>query len=265
MSNVTNTVFNKKAREKAINVEPQDMLNLLEKSMINGVNEEIPRNFADYLVSLSLKEEKTLPMYPLNKNNSLETFKNDFEQVKKENRVDKVIVFDTETTGYNGYAVSIACILYSIKENKILKKYYSLVNPQMDIPADSTKIHKIKNEDVQDEKIFAELWPEIQKIFNEADMAVGQNLGFDFRVLEREFARMGIPNPIESFFWFDTMTLAKPIVKAKDKNGKRIKDPKLEESVKFFGINLKDTEYHNALVDTEATLEVFKAMLAYKE
>jgi len=53
--------------------------------------------------------------------------------------------------------------------------------------------------------------------------------------------------------------------KSKDKNGKRIKDPKLEEAVEFFGIKLEDTEYHNALVDTEATLEVFKAMLAYKE
>lgn len=265
MNDATNTVFNKEARQRAIQVSPEKIVDLLSKSMAQGDNGETPRNFADYLVSLSLEEETTLPLYPLNKKDSLEAFQNDFEQVKEENRVDKVIVFDTETTGYNGYAVSMAFILYSIKENKILKKYYSLVNPQVDIPADSTEIHKIKNEDVQDEKTFAELWPEIQEMFNEADMAVGQNLGFDFRVLEREFDRMGIPNPIEAFFWFDTMTLAKQIVKARDKNGKRIKDPKLEESVEFFGIKLEDTEYHNALVDTEATLEVFKAMLAYKE
>jgi DNA polymerase III epsilon subunit-like protein len=57
------------------------------------------------------------------------------------------------------------------------------------------------------------------------------------------------------------MELSKNIAKIKDKNGRKIKNPSLEELVKFYGVKMPKAEYHNALVDTEATLEVFKAMI----
>ena len=59
---------------------------------------------------------------------------------------------------------------------------------------------------------------------------------------------------------FDTMTMAKEVVKAKGKTN-RIKNPTLEESIKFFDIELEDNTFHNALVDVKGTLEVFKKLV----
>jgi len=260
-----NTVFNKAAKKKALNISPEKIVKTLQESMVIGPKGEIPRDYGDFTVSISLEDQEKLPLHNPLKINTLEAYLKDLKEVNEKYKIDKVIVFDTETTGYNGYAVSMAFILYSIKENKILKEYYSLVDPQVDIPEETTKIHGIKNEDIEGENTFKELWPEVEEMFNEADMAVGHNLAFDFKVLEREFDRINKINPIEGFPYFDTMNLSKQVVKAKDKNGKRIKDATLEECVEFYKVEITNVEYHNALVDTQATLEVFKAMLKYSE
>jgi len=259
----SSTVFNREAVQKAINIDPLKMINVLQESMAVGDKGEIPRNYADFLTSISLDDQEKLPLHNPADVGKLTTFLKDYNMVNDEYKVDKVLVFDTETTGYTGYVVSIAFVLYSIKEDKVLEEYYSLVNPMAPISADSIKVHKIVEEDIKDAKTFDQVWEEVKDLFGKADMAVGQNLSFDLKVLEREFERMNMPNPIESYFYFDTMKYGKAIAKVKDKNGKKIKDASLEELIQFFGIKLEDTTYHNALVDTKATLEVFKAMLNY--
>jgi len=119
MDDNTTTVFNRTAAKRALLVSPEKMVDLLGKSMVQGDNGESPRNYADYLISLSLDEESPLPLYPLNEKNSLQAFQKDFNQIKEENRVDKVIVFDTETT------VLYPWLLFFIQSRRIKfwKKY----------------------------------------------------------------------------------------------------------------------------------------------
>ena len=244
------TIFNRKTRE-----DLKDKVNCLKGT----VEVESPRNEIDSLYSLVL-QNKLLPSY---KKRGLESFLLDLKEIPEENRVDKVLVFDTETTGKTGYVVSIAFILYSISEDKILEERYELINPQAPIEKEAEKVHLISEEKVKNKPIFADFWEEFKELFDKADMAVGQNLIFDLMVLEREFERMGIVNPIMGFPYFDTMEMGKDIAKVKDKNGRRVKNPKLEELVEFFDIKLEETDYHNALTDTKATLEVFKKMINY--
>ena len=240
------TIFNKKTRKS------------LSTKCMELPSDYQPRNPQDSL--LALKLGITLPSY---KKRNLEAFLSDLKLIPEENKVDRVLVFDTETTGKTGYIVSVAFILYSIKENKVLEEYYSLVNPLEEIEKEAGEVHKISQEEIANEKTFSEIWKEVSHFFQQADMGVGQNLIFDLMVFEREFERLNIVNPIQGFPYFDTMELGKDIAKVKDKNGRRVKNPKLEELVEFFDIQLEETDYHNALTDTKATLEVFKKMINY--
>jgi len=264
------TVFNKKAIQESINVPPEKIIDVLTKSMVVTTDNTSPRNYGDYVVSISLEKQERLGLHPIPKkgkgNYSLKEYLTDLANVNPDYRIKKAVVFDTETTGYTGYAASMAFVLYNLETKEVEKTFYALINPQERLSADVIKVHGITNEHVKNEPTFDHYWPEVKEFFDEADIAVGQNLVFDMKVLEREFERMGVSNTIETYPIFDTMTYAKYILNIKDKNGKKVKAPSLEESMRAFNLPLPKLEegqsFHNALVDTEGTLAVFKKLIA---
>ena len=72
------------------------------------------------------------------------------------------IALDIETTGLNSKRDKIVAIaLVYVEEGKVLDKFYSLVDPKMEIPEDSYKIHGISDEMVQDEPDFVDLIEEV--------------------------------------------------------------------------------------------------------
>lgn len=191
--------------------------------------------------------------------NELSAFIHDLGVVEEHNRIRYVAAFDTETTGFVGYACSAAIILYDLKEKRKVNEFYSLINPLISIPMEASQIHKITDEDVKEERTFDQVREDIENLLLKADMFVGHNLMFDLKVLDREYERVGNTNPFINFPYFDTMKYGKNLMGFKDKAGK-IKDPKLEEAMEFYGLT-QSGDYHNALTDTEATLDVFLHML----
>lgn len=220
---------------------------------------EQPRHSEDYLMSAVLLQ-KELPFYGL-KADMLKSFLNDLYAVPRDLRVKKVVCFDTETTAQvNAYAVSIALILYNIETEEVEQTYYTLLNPLVDISFGAMEVHGITEADVKDERKFSQVANDITAIFEQADLLVGHNVEFDLKVIEKEYERINAVNPVMYTPYFDTMKMSKATVGARDINNK-VKDPRLEEAVEFFNIPQPTAAYHNALVDTEMCLEVFKSLL----
>ncbi len=218
---------------------PTDMLEIA----IRAINKEYGTN-----ISLYEEESKKSPLEWLKQQNIPDDFK-----------IDKVLSWDCETTGYTGYMVSFGAVLFSLKENKILKEYYAEINPQCPIPMDTIRVHNITENKIQNAPLFKDIWPNFQEMLEGTDLSVGQNLEFDVYTLMRELERAEIiyDKPI---FWFDTMKMGKYIANIKDVNGKNIKNPALNELIDFYNIKLQKTDFHNALTDSYAALEVFKEM-----
>jgi len=104
-----------------------------------------------------------------------------------------LIVFDLEATGTDRFKdriVELAAI--RIEPNGKFKSKRRLVNPTIPIPADSTAIHGIRDEDVRDEPTFEDMAKSIANFFSGADLC-GYNLNYyDIPLLVKEFQRTNV-------------------------------------------------------------------------
>jgi DNA polymerase-3 subunit epsilon len=197
---------------------------------------------------------------PVKTQDALADYINSLSKVPEDKRVRYIAVFDTETTDkYNAYIVSIAIILYDMQEDSIVKEYYKEINPEMDINPEAIEVHKITPDMIKNAPIFKEVEEEITSILLQADMTCGHNIAFDLKVMEREYERMGMVNPLMNIPFFDTMVMSSNKVDARTEKGRK-KQPNLGEALTFFGLEQPSGSYHNALTDTKAALELFKAL-----
>lgn len=180
----------------------------------------------------------------------------------------KIIVFDTETTGFinkkeidnlekQPYLVQFAWIYWEVVDGqfKEIERINELVKPIIPIPYDSSLVHHIYDVDVQNEPWIQSKIDQFLKVLNEADIVIWHNIEYDDFVINTELKRL-------ERFWeynpkktFCTMKETVDFVAVKG-NGERFKYPKLWElHKKLFW------EYfiwaHDAMVDVEATLRCF--------
>src|SRR6187402_3094268 len=104
-----------------------------------------------------------------------------------------VCFFDLETTGINiayDRILEIAVIKLMPNGEEMRKRH--VINPTINIPAESTAIHGISNEDVKDKPTFKELAKDYAKFFEGADLSGFNILKFDVPVLVEEFLRAGV-------------------------------------------------------------------------
>lgn len=107
----------------------------------------------------------------------------------------RVIWFDLETTGTDPYQdriVEIAMITDS-PGDLAGPRFETRINPGVPIPASATEIHGITDEDVADERTFAELAPRIQELVGSGlTVLAGYNIRrFDTILLDAELKRAG--------------------------------------------------------------------------
>lgn len=161
-----------------------------------------------------------------------------------------IVFFDLETTGINPASdriVEISMLKVLPNGTEISKTYR--VNPQMPIPAGSTEIHGISDEDVKDSPTFKMLAKEFVSIIEDADIGGYNSNKFDIPLLAEEFLRAGTDIDLKKRNFVDVMVI---FMKKEPRN--------LEAAFKFYcDKDLKDA--HSALADTQATYEIFKAQL----
>ncbi|MGO2295204.1 MAG: exonuclease domain-containing protein [Psychroflexus halocasei] len=163
-----------------------------------------------------------------------------------------ICFFDLETTGIKIAKDRIVEIsILKIHPNQNKESYTWRVNPEMQIPPETTAVHGIKDEDVVNEPTFKELAPKVNQLIEGCDLAGYNSNRFDIPLLAEEMMRAEIDFDMKKVQAVDVQTIF-------HKKEKRT----LEAAYKFYC--QKDlTNAHSAEADTLATYEVLKSQLDF--
>ncbi|MDG1052792.1 MAG: 3'-5' exonuclease [Flavobacteriaceae bacterium] len=166
-------------------------------------------------------------------------------------------ILDTETTGLRvskgDKVVSVASIKISefkIREDVILDE---LVNPQIKIPEQSTRIHNIKDEDVKDKPTLIEIEDKILK-FIKKSVLVGHNIDFDIKFLKNNAKNTNLANRMKVIQPIDTIHLTAGLFPD-------LKNYELTSLCEHFNIKADDQVRHSALGDCWLTARLFLFLL----
>lgn len=159
-------------------------------------------------------------------------------------------VFDLEATGLdvtNDRIVEIAIL--RIDTDGSTHEFSSKVNPEMEIPEETSLIHGIYNKDVENEKTFTQLALEIEEFLGDADLAGYNSNKFDVPMLAEEFLRAGSSFDISSRKLVDVQNIFH-----------KMEQRTLVAAYKFYcDKELKNA--HQAMADVNATWEVLQAQI----
>lgn len=161
-----------------------------------------------------------------------------------------LIFFDLETTGVNISKDRIVEISYiKIMPNGTEQEKTLRINPEMPIPAESTAIHHITDDDVKDKPTFKEVAKELSRVFEGCDIAGFNSNKFDIPLLMEEFLRAGVNIDFMRRKFIDVQTIFH-----------KMEQRTLVAAYKFY-CNKDLEEAHSANADTRATYEVLKSQL----
>jgi DNA polymerase III subunit epsilon len=168
------------------------------------------------------------------------------------------IVFDTETTGIDprdGHKiVEIGCIEL-IDGVQTGRTFHHYLNPERDIPQETTDIHGITNEQVRDKPIFGQIVDDFLAFIGDSPM-VAHNAEFDFRFVNAELDNIGRA-PLSATRMIDTVKIAKRLYP-----GARLS---LDALCSRLGIDTSARVKHGALIDSQILAEVYMEMLGGKQ
>ncbi len=158
--------------------------------------------------------------------------------------------FDLETTGINitqDRIIEIGAVKM-MPNGEVIRKA-NRINPTIPIPAESTAIHGITDEDIKEKPTFKEVAKEYAKFFEGSDLGGFNVLKFDIPVLVEEFLRAGV----EFDYSRKKIVDAQRIFHLMEKRT-------LSAAYKFY-LNKDLVNSHSAEADAEATMEVLIAQV----
>ncbi len=160
------------------------------------------------------------------------------------------VLFDTETTGFDpltGDRVIEIAAIELVNDLPTGPKFYALLDPERDIPSDSTRVHGITNSHVEGKPKFADVADDMLAFFGDAPL-VAHNAPFDFNFLNAELARIKKP-ALDAGRMIDTLVLAKARFPGMPNS--------LDALCRRFEIDLSERTTHNALLDCNLLAEVY--------
>lgn len=180
----------------------------------------------------------------------------------------KILVFDTETTGFinkkefnlekQPHIVQFAGIIGEIDQAgnyKEIERINEFINPWCPIPYAASQVHSIYDVDVKDAPHIPSLIDKYLKVINDVDAIIGHNIEYDEDMIRLELKRLQKLHEYTPKQVLCTMKSTVDFCKLEG-NGNRYKYPKLGELHK----KLFDEYFigaHDAMVDVEATLKCF--------
>ena len=161
-----------------------------------------------------------------------------------------LVFFDLETTGINIVKDRIVEISYvKVFPNGKEEVKTRRINPEMPIPAESTAIHGITDEDVKDCPTFKEIAKSLAAQIEGCDLAGFNSNRFDIPLLVEEFLRAGVDMDLNKRKFVDVQTIFH-----------KMEQRTLAAAYKFYCDKSLENA-HSAEADTYATYEVLKAQL----
>jgi len=161
----------------------------------------------------------------------------------------RFVVIDVETTGLSPKKDRICEIsMVAVKNFEIVSEFSSLINPNVDIPAEAFNIHGIDNSMVERSPNFEDIADTIMDFISES-VLVGHNIEFDFAFLSNEMRKIGYD--IENFILIDTLTLSRKLYLIENYKLKTVADH----------LNINTDRYHRAQNDVEVTVKIFQNII----
>ena len=163
-------------------------------------------------------------------------------------------IFDLETTGVHVGKDRIVeiCILKVNPDGSKESKTW-LVNPQMPIPKEVSKVHGITDEMVKDAPTFKQIAQKIMEMISGSDLGGFNSNRFDVPLLAEELLRAGIDFDLTKFRLIDVQTIFHK------------KEPRNLSAAYQFYCNKTLVDAHSAEADTMATFEILEAQIGKYE
>ena len=160
------------------------------------------------------------------------------------------MVFDTETTGLDPLAgdrvIEVACIELH-RDLPTGKTFHALIDPERDVPEDSTRVHGMTRADLRGKPRFAEVADALLEFLSDSPL-IAHNAPFDFGFINAELDRLSHP-PLDHGRMIDTLALAKTRYPGLPNS--------LDALCRRFGIDLSERTSHNALLDCRLLSDVY--------
>lgn len=162
-----------------------------------------------------------------------------------------IAFFDLETTGVDATQARIAEIaIVKLNVDGSRERLHKYVNPGIPMPKDAEEVNGLSTEFLSDKPKLLEVLPEVLSFIGDADLG-GYNIRYDITCLSTEAERVGL-----SFEWR----------KRKLFDGFRVfidREPRSLTAAckKYLNKELEDA--HQAMADTEASLDVLLAQMEY--
>lgn len=159
-------------------------------------------------------------------------------------------IFDLEATGLNITKERIVEIaILKINPDGSEERFKTLINPEITISEEVTKIHGITNEDVKNAPTFSQILDKIIGFINDADLAGYNSNKFDIPLLAEELLRAGSSYDLSNKKFIDVQNIFH-----------KMEQRTLVAAYKFY-CEKELINAHDAMNDTNATWEVLKAQL----
>lgn len=176
-----------------------------------------------------------------------------FDKASAESAFNSFYAIDVETTGLDPKKDKIIEISAIHFENgEPIETFTTLVNPQMNIPKEATKINKITDDMVKDapniSKAIGDFWRFIYKSDDEI-LLCAHNANFDIEFIKNNIGHASIRDYQEHIYYIDTLKISQKFLKGK------IRNHKLTTILNFFDIKTENT--HRAEDDALSCGKVF--------
>lgn len=168
-----------------------------------------------------------------------------------------IAMIDTETTGRDpshDRVLELAVVIG--QRGEVVARHSWLINPGCPIPADSTEVHGIRDEDVRDKPSFGDVCDEILNVLR-GSLPAAYNASFDRAFVIAETRRCSrtvvadVPAVREGVEWLDPLIWARHVFAD-------ARSRKLGDIAARLGVSLDNA--HRATDDAEAALRVMYAM-----
>ncbi|QCE32155.1 DNA polymerase III subunit epsilon [Acetobacteraceae bacterium] len=173
--------------------------------------------------------------------------------------MNRVIVFDTETTGLDpdtGDRIIEIAGIELINALPTEQQFRTLINPQREIPEEATKVHGFTDADVEGQPLFGEIIDEFLEFVGDSKL-VAHNAAFDFKFLNAELQKSGRPPLDYKTRAVDTLAMAKK------------KFPGQPNSLNIlcsrFKIDRSERITHNALLDCKLLGQVYLELIGGRQ
>lgn len=172
----------------------------------------------------------------------------------------RIIVFDTETTGmnmtgphYEGHGIVEIGAVEIINRKLTGNTFHVYIKPDRKIDPEAIAVHGITDEFLRDKPVYADIHQEFIDFIDGAEL-VAHNASFDTGFMDYEFHKMGTSiAKIEDICRItDTLEMAKRLFPGKRNN--------LDILCSRYGIDNSHRTMHGALLDAEILADVYLMM-----